>query len=458
MRLHPTLPAPVLEAIRDRRWADLADENRIWPDADVVAPDLADLLTELPPHDRALLFRAVPSEVAGRTFAHLPATDQDALLTVLTDDETRHLLDRMAPDDRTLLLHELPGQVTQRLLNLLPEQGLEHARGLLGYPDESVGRLMTPHYVAVRQEWTVDEALANLREHGHASETLDVVYVVDPEWRLIDGLSLRRLVLADPDATVASLMDRVHVSIDAHEDREHAVRLMQRYDRTALPVTGRDGVLVGIVTIDDAFDVATAEATEDFHLGAAVQPLRRGYLQTPLFQLYRSRIVWLAGLVLVNLASSGVIAAFEEVLLSSVALAFFIPLIIDTGGNAGAQSATLLIRAISTGNVRARAWARVFARELAMGAALGVTLGAMGFGLGLFRGGAQIGLVVFLTIATMLILTNLLGSVLPFVLQRLGRDPATASGPLITSVADVVGLLLYFGYATLLLSGPSAPA
>ena len=455
MRPHPTVPEPILAAVRERRWPDLAHDDAPWPDPGVVAPDLADLLTELPAHDRAMAFRALPTDVARSTFANLTASDRDALLAALTDDETRSLLDALAPDDRTLLLHELPGEVTQRLLNLLSPERLERARGLLGFPPESVGRLMTPDYVAIRPEWTVAEALAHLRARGHESETLDVVYVVDEAWRLLDDLALRRLVLADPDRSVASLMDEVFVATQGHEDREQAVRLMQRYDRSALPVLGRDGVLVGIVTIDDAFDVATAEATEDFHLGAAVRPLRTGYLQTPLLELYGSRVVWLAGLVLVNLASSGVIAAFEEVLLSSVALAFFIPLIIDTGGNAGAQSATLLIRAISTGNVQARRWAAVFVRELALGAALGATLGVLGFALGLLRGGATIGLVVFLTIATMLILTNLLGAALPFLLERLGRDPATASGPLITSVADVIGLLVYFGWAALLLGTPS---
>jgi len=447
----PNIPEAVSEAIERRRWADVARAGVAWPEPEVVAPDLADALVDLPPRDRALLFRALPQSIATETFPLLPKPERDALLEVLTDAEMRALLDELPPDDRTVLLGELPGEVTQRLLNMLTPEDLAEARGLLGYPADSVGRLMTPDYVAVRPDWTIARALDHIRARGHESETLNVVYVVDGRWRLIDDLPLKRFVLARPEASVASIMDHTYVTVEAHDDRERAVEMMQRYDRVALPVVDRQGVLLGIVTVDDVFDVATAEATEDFHLAAAVQPLRHGYMETSVWTLYRSRIGWLAGLVLVNLLSSGVIAAFEDVLLASVALAFFIPLIIDTGGNAGAQSATLLIRALSTRDVRFDQWAKVLGREVLMGAALGITLGAMGFALGLFRGGAAIGLVVFLTITTMLVLTNLLGAVLPFVLTRLRRDPAVASGPLITSIADTVGLLIYFGYAVLLL-------
>jgi magnesium transporter len=447
----PKVPRRIADAIEGRRWADVARAAADWPEPDVVAPDLADLLVVLEPHEQALLFRALPPEIATEAFPLLPRPERDALLGALTDAETRALLDDLTPDDRTLLLGELPGAVTQRLLNLLPPDELAEARTLLGFPEDSVGRLMTPDYVAVRPEWTVGRALEHIRQRGHESETLNVVYVVDPQWRLIDALSLKRFVIARPEATVASLMDDVYVAVEAHEDRERAVEVMQRYGHVALPVVDRQGVLVGIVTFDDVFDVAAEEATEDFHLAAAVRPLRHGYMESSMWVLYRSRIGWLAVLVLVNLLSSGVIAAFEDVLLGTVALAFFIPLIIDTGGNAGAQSATLLIRALSTNDVRFDQWGRVLSRELLMGAGLGLTLGVLGFSLGLFRGGAIIGLIVFLTITTMLIVTNLLGAVLPFVLSRTGRDPAVASGPLITSIADTVGLLIYFTYATLLL-------
>jgi magnesium transporter len=324
-----------------------------------------------------------------------------------------------------------------------------------GYPEESVGRLMTPDYLAVKPEWTIFRALEHIRTRGHESETADVIYVVDDGWRLIDDMPLRRLVMADPNKTVRDVMDDAFVSLRATDDREEAVRKMQRYNRVALPVIDAEGVLLGIVTVDDVMDVAEEEATEDFHRVGGVMPLGMSYWQAGLWILYRSRIVWLAALVIVNLVSSGIIAAYEEALEALVALAFFIPLIIDTGGNAGAQSATMMIRGISTGDIRLDQWARVFVKEAGIGLIIGTTLGAMGFLLGFWRGGPeigmQLGLIVLLTMIAMLVLTNLIGMILPFILTRLKLDPAVASGPLITSIADAVGLIVYFTIATAIL-------
>ena len=305
----------------------------------------------------------------------------------------------------------------------------------------------------MKPDWTIARALDHIRARGRASETVNVIYVVDAEWRLLDDMPLRRLVLADPAQRVEEIMDHTVVRLEAMDDREEAVRTMRRYDRLALPVVDSGGVLVGIVTVDDVLDVAEAEATEDFHRSGAMLPLRTSYWEATKLVLYRARIGWLAALVLVNLVSSGVIAAYEEVLEAVVALAFFIPLIIDTGGNAGSQSATMMIRAISTGVVQLTQWFRAFTKEFVIGVAIGVTLGVLGMLLGFFRGGFEIGIVVLLTMITMLVLTNLVGVVLPFILTRIGLDPAIASGPLITSVADAVGLIIYFSFAVWIL-GP----
>lgn len=448
------LRGDIANLIRSRQWTRLASPALAWPHEELVAPEIVDALLELEPLDRALLFRSLPQEIAAEVFSFLEGDTRDDLLRRLTDAETRRLLAELNPDDRTHLLQELPGRVTQRLLNLLDPADLTEARNLLGYPEDSVGRLMTPDYLAVRPDWTVGQALEHVRRRGRESETANVVYVVDDRWRLLDDLPLRRLVLADPNQRVADVMDHTVVRLEAHADREEAVRTMRRYDRVALPVVDSTGVLVGIVTIDDVFDVAEEETTEDFHRSGAIAPLRTSYWETTKLVLYRARIGWLAGLVLVNLISSGVIAAFEEVLHAVVALAFFIPLIIDTGGNAGAQAATLMIRAMSVGDVRSGQWLRAAGRELTIGLGIGATLGALGMLLGIFRGGFEIGLVVSLTMVTMLVLTNLVGVSLPFVLTRLRLDPAIASGPLITSIADALGLLLYFSFAVWLL-GPT---
>ncbi len=445
------LPIEIRSLIAEKRWKALAAPDLEWPDVRLVAPELVEIMLNLEKKDRVMFFRALPKEVATEVFSHLEGQTRDTLLLELTDRETRHLLAELSPDDRTTLLGELPGHLTQRLLNLLSADDLEEARHLLGYPEESVGRLMTPDYLAVRPEWTTTQALQHIRKRGRDSETVDVIYVVDSGWRLIDDIPLRRLVLADPQETVEDLRDYVFASLKATEDREEAVRRMQRYDRHVLPVVNSEGVLLGIVTADDVLDVAQDEATEDFHLMGAVVPLKTSYWEAGKWILYRSRIVWLAALVVVNLISSGVIAAYEETLAAFVALAFFIPLIIDTGGNAGAQSATLMIRSISVGDVKLDQWGRVFLKELVIGVAMGVTLGLMGLLLGIFRDSLLLGLVVLLTMVTMLILTNLIGMLLPFILTRLRLDPAIASGPLITSVADAVGLLIYFSFATWLL-------
>ncbi len=450
--LQNVLPDEIRELIEHHNWQQLARVRVDWPDYDIVAPEVADFMRELDKRDRVLFFRALPRDLAVEVFAYLDSDMTDTLLYELTDAETRHLLAELDPDDRTALLEELPGQVTQRLLNMLSPEDLKEARKLLGYPDESVGRIMTPNYVALRPDWTIARAIEHIRYYGHESETLMIVYVTEHSGKLIDALSLQRVVLADPDSLVQDIMDFSFVSVSAYEDQEEAVRIMRKYDRIVLPVVDSVGVLLGIITSDDVLDVAEEEATEDFQLQAAVAPLKRSYWEATVWTLFRSRIGWLAGLILVNLLSSGVIAAYEEVLAAYVALAFFIPLIIDTGGNAGSQSAMLMIRSLSTGDIRLGQWFRVLGKELLVGLFIGVVLGAMGMALGSLRGGLQVGIVVLLTLTSIILVTNFIGMILPFILTKIKMDPAIASGPLITSVADAVGLLIYFGYAGMILS------
>ena len=415
------------------------------------APETAELLPELDKPHRVLAFRLLPREFSTEVFSFLEGDYQDALLKELTGEETRRLLADLKPDDRTQFLSELPGQVTQRLLNLLSPADLKEARRLLGYPEESVGRLMTPDYVAVRPEWTAARALEHIRRKGKDSETINVVYVTDSSWKFLDALELRRFILAKPTDTVEQMMDYSYVTLSAVDDREQAVRVMLRHGFVALPVLDSAGILLGIVTADDVLDVAQEEATEDFHKTAAVAPLKTGYREAGIWPLYRKRIGWLVILVLVNLVSSGVISIYEEVLASALALAFFIPLLIDSGGNTGAQSATLMVRALATGDVKLAQWFKVLAKELFVGISLGTTMGLAGGLLGLFRGGYQIGLVVGLAMVFIVVVANVIGVVLPFILIKLRLDPAVASSPLITSVADAAGLIIYFTLAAWIL-------
>lgn len=446
--LENLLKPEVLALIERRDWRALRDALAEWP-----APEVADLLLHLRKRDRGLLFRVLPRGLATEVFSHLDSEQGNALLAALTDEETRELLASLSPDDRTQILSELPGQVTQRLLNLLSPADLREARQLLGYPEESVGRLMTPDYVAIRPHWTVEQALAHIRRHGHDSETINRVYVIDRRWRLLDDIELRRLILAEPGTTVEEIMDRSFVNLSAFADREEAVRMIRRYDQVALPVLDSDGVLLGIVTVDDLLDVAEAEATEDFHKVGSVGPIRMSLRDATIGFLYRRRIGWLLALVLVNLLTGAGIAFFEETIMATVALVIFLPLLIGSAGNAGAQSSTLMVRAMATGDVRGRDWLRMAAKELGVSGALALTMAAAVSVIAIFRGGVEVGIVVALTMVVVVVVGSLVGMSLPFLLSRLDLDPATASAPLVTSIADITGVLIYFSIATWVLGG-----
>ncbi len=444
MAVFPTNNIEVL--LKSKRWSELRETLADWPPAEI-----ADLLMSLDNIDRALLFRSLPRPVSSEVFAYMETEEQNALLADLTAEETRQLLANLSPDDRTQLFEELPGQATQKLLNLLSPDDLREARQLLGYPEESIGRLMTPDYVAVRPEWTIQHALEHIRSRGRNSETINVIYVTDANWRFLDALDLRHFILADPQQRVADIMDQSYVRLSAFDDREKAVQVMQRYDLPVLPVVDSDGILVGIVTFDDVFDVAEEETTEDFHKTAAVTPIRGSYSDARIPELYSKRIGWLLALVFVNIFSGGAIAAFEDTLAAVIALAFFLPLLIDSSGNAGSQAATLMVRALAMGDVHLKDWARILVKEILVALLLGLTMGAAVSLIAVWRGGPEVSLVVSLSMVLVVIMGSTIGTIMPFVLSRLKFDPATASAPLITSLSDIAGVLIYFSLATWLL-------
>jgi magnesium transporter len=412
------------------------------------AQEVADVLLALPERSRVLLFRILPRPRAAEVFSHLDREDQNRLLDELTDDQTRDVLAHLTPDDRTHVFEELPAEVTRRALELLPPHKRRQAQELLGYPPESVGRLMTPDFVAVRPGWTVERCIDHIRAYGKDSETVHWIYVVDDDWKLIDDIQLGSIVLARPGTTVAELMDGSFACVSAMEDREEAVRLIQRYDVSALPVVDSNGVLLGIVTVDDVLDVAEAEATEDFHKAASVAPLRMRLRQAPIRTLYRSRVLWLLVLVAMNVFSGAGIAYFEDTIAATVALVFFLPLLIDSAGNAGSQAATLMVRALAIGDVAARDWVRLLGREVVVASALGLTMAIAVSVLGVLRGGPDVAVVVASTMVLVVVVGSVIGMSLPFLLTRFRVDPATASAPLVTSIADITGVLLYFSIAS----------
>lgn len=411
--------------------------------------EVADLIDSLPVQDDIIVFRLLPHTLATDTFQHLSKEKQQELIKALEENKNRlaSLLNDLDPDDRTALLEEMPGPMAQRLIQTLSPEERRVATELLGYPKESIGRLMTPDYVAVRPGFSMEQTLQHIRQYGKDSETLNNIYVIDERWKLIDDLRVREVLLAKPGQTIAELMDNRFISLKAADDQETAVKVFRDYDRNALPVTDSKGVLLGIVTVDDVLDVAEEEATEDFHRFGSIQDAIFNPLKAKIFFLYKKRILWLFGLVFMNIFSGAAMATYEETLQTVVSLFFFLPLLIGSGGNAGAQSATLMIRALATGDVQMKNWFRLMGKEMIVALLLGVTMaGAVAIVASFYS--SDIILVVALTMICIVMVGSVLGMSLPFIFTRFGVDPATASAPLITSIADICGVLIYLSIAT----------
>lgn len=424
--------------------------------------DIADLVHALDPDDAVIAFRVLPRQLAADAFAELTADSQELLLEELGDERAARLVESMDPDDRVAVLDELPVEVASQLIERFSPRNRKITQAILGYDSESVGRIMTPDYVRIRPDWTVARALDHIRRYGHDAETIHWVYVVDQEGELLDDLHIRKLLLAEPESSIAQLMDNEFLSLRADEDREEAVRMMSRYDRTALPVVDSLGLLVGIVTVDDVADIAEEEFTEDVQKLGGMAALDLPYMSTGLGEMLRKRGVWLALLFVMQVGTIAVISHFEESLAKAVVLASFIPLVISCGGNTGSQAATMLVRALSVGDIDTSDWWRVARKELLTGIGLGSVLGVLGFvtvsvasqlGFVATESPVRVGVAVGTAVVLIVTWATIVGSLLPILLVRIGLDPATSSTPLIATLMDVSGLLIYFSIALLLLSG-----
>ncbi|MGE5243946.1 MAG: magnesium transporter [Betaproteobacteria bacterium] len=424
--------------------------------------NLATLLTALSLEDQVVVFRVLPRKDAAAVFEYLSHEAQETLLKAMGQEEVAALLNNMAPDDRTMFLEELPAAATRQLLSLLAPAQRAVALTLLGYPDDSVGRLMTPYYVAVREHWTVQQVLDYIREHGRDSETLNVIYVVDQQGLLIDDIRIRELLLTSPETKVSDLMDRRFAALKATDDQDTSVAAFRRYDRTALPVTDTAGMLIGIVTIDDVLDVAEATATEDIQRIGGSEALDEPYMTIAFGRMIRKRAGWLTALFLGELLTATAMATFQNEIARAVVLALFVPLVISSGGNSGSQASTLVIRALALGEVSLRDWWRVARREIFAGLALGAILGTVAFlRISIWSAFSDIygahWLLLAVTVAFALVGVvlwgTLIGSLLPFLLRRLGFDPATSSAPFVATLVDVTGLVIYFTVALVILRG-----
>jgi magnesium transporter len=368
----------------------------------------------------------------------------------------------MDPDDRTWLFEELPASAAKQLLQLLSPDERKIAVQLLGYPENSVGRLMTPDYIAVKPSYSIQETLDYIREHGQNKETLNIVYVVDEKGKLIDDIKIKDFLLAPLNQTVSDLMTENFVALHVYDDQETAVEAFKKYDRVALPVVDRAGILIGIVTVDDVFDIAEEEATEDMHKQAAMEALDEPYSSIPLLEMIKKRAGWLAVLFLGEMFTASAMAFFEDEIAKAVILAMFVPLIISSGGNSGSQAATLVVRAMALGEVTIKDWFFVIRRELITGLTLGSILAVIGFlRIFVWQMASHIygehWFFVALTVSTSLVGVvmwgTITGSMLPFILKKFGFDPTSSSAPFVATLVDVTGLVIYFSVAIFILSG-----
>jgi magnesium transporter len=449
---------PEIESlIAERQLSILKEILSDWSPADI-----SDLIIDLPEQDKVIVFRVLNVDLAADTFEHLEFETQEELLKAMGHEEVAAILNDMSPDDRTALFEELPGTSAKRLIQLLSADERKVAQTLLGYPENSVGRLMTPEYIAVKQDWTISETLDYIRKNGADSETLNVIYVINGKGVLIDDIRIREIILSSPDKKIIDLMDENFIALNVHDDQEKAVEVFKKYDRIALPVVDNSGVLIGIVTVDDVLDIAEEEATEDIQKLAAVQVLEESYPSISIPVMLRKRGSWLALLFVGEMFTASAMALFENEISRAIVLTLFIPLIISSGGNSGSQAATLVIRALSLGEISIKDWFFIFKRELITGLALGVILAIIGFlRITIWESVSNvygqhwflIGITVSASLIGVVLWGTISGSMLPLILKKLGLDPATSSAPLVATMVDVIGLIIYFTVAILVLSG-----
>jgi len=421
--------------------------------ADSEPTHIADLLTSIPADEAVIAFRLLPKDLAISVFDDMDGAFQNQLLEAFSDETARNFLEAMPPDDRTELLDEVPAKVARRLLQILSPDQRRVTLQLLGYEEETAGREMTPLFVDLHSDMTVAQSLERVRQLAITRETVYECYVMDRRRYLIGTVSLKDLVIADPNAKVSDIMKPDPPFVFTHTDREEVARELREHDLLAIPVVDAEQRLVGTITYDDVADIMEREATEDIYRFGAVPGTERGYFASRIFDVVRRRGVWLLLLIVVNTITYTIIARNEALLTGELLiLAAFIPLLIGTGGNVGAQSATVVIRGLATGEVKPRRALAVVLREAGIGALLGIVLGAVALGWAYaFGRNLEVAAVVSTTLVAISVMATLAGGALPFIFRLLKIDPALVSAPFITTIMDISGVAIYFGVAQMIL-------
>jgi len=424
--------------------------------------DVAELVYEYEDYE-AQIIANMSVHRAASVFKILEFPTQKRIIKELPSNSIASLLNELPADDRTDFLEGLPSNAVRELIKLLEPEERKTTLSLLGYPDNSIGRLMTPDFVYVYPDNTIEEVFATIRKFGKDSETINIIYVINDRGELLDDIRIRDFILNPPDKKVADLMDHRVISLHAYDDQETASEVFKMNNRVALPVVSKSNKLLGIVTIDDMLWVASEEFSEDIQKMGGTEALEQPYLEMPIMQLFKKRIIWLVVLFLGELLTATAMAYFEDEIKKAVVLALFVPLIISSGGNSGSQASTLIIQAMAVGEITLRDWWRVMRREIISGLLLGTVLGIIGF-LRILAWHSfaptlygehwlAIGITVGLTLLGVVLWGTFSGSMLPMILKRLGADPAVSSAPFVATLVDVTGLVIYFSIAFMLLSG-----
>lgn len=415
--------------------------------------DIATLISEIEdPYGKILIFRLSPKEKVIEVFENLDPEYEKDILSALSDEKAREILNEMAPDERTELFEEMPAELVKKLLNLLSAQERKIATELLGYPEDSAGRLITTEFVQLYEDISVAEAIDHIRKVGLDTETIYHCYVLDKDKRLIGVVSLKNLVLANPEIQIKEIMNKNVIKVNAHTDREAAAQIFKKYDLIALPVVDSNDKLLGIVTFDDFVDVLEDEATEDFEKIAAVLPVDKPYMEAGFFEIIWKRSFWLLVLLVLESLSGFVLQNYSHTIGRLIALTFFLPILIGTGGNAGTQSATVIIRSLATGQIQPSGFFRVIIREASLGVFIGIILAVFGLARAfLQQGDWWLSMSVGIAMGVTIVLSTTTGAFLPLVFRKMKLDPALMSGPLITTIVDVVGIAIYFEIAQVLL-------
>lgn len=425
--------------------------------------DIAEIISEMNDREQTIAFMLLPNHLKSEVFPHFDKVEQEEILKRLGNEEIGDMLNNMAPDDRTEILEGFPDDLIKSTINLLNSKERKIALNLLGYAEDSVGRIMTPYYIQVKKEWTISRVMRHIRHYGKKAETLNFIYIVDDNQHLIDDVPMSALLLANEEDKIETIMESDFVALKSTMKKEEAIAVFEKYDRSALPVVSENGVLVGILTVDDILDEISKRDTEDIQKFGGMEALDLPYVDTPLYTMIRKRAFWLVILFLGEMLTASAMGYYEAEIASAIVLTLFIPLVISSGGNSGSQAATLIIRAMAIKEIGLKDWWFVLKKELMSGIFLGSILGLLGFSrimawhfLKIYDYGEHwlyIGLTVCFSLLAVVLWGTISGSMVPFILKRFKLDPATSSAPMVATVVDVTGLVLYFSIAAVALSG-----